>query len=86
MRKLLIAVTALLVSAPAMAQPQAGNGGAATTGRGNAPLPQTTSEGSAGAEGERRSCRQIDVNSTTRMRSRRVCMTTREWREFDRNR
>jgi hypothetical protein len=79
--KLLIAsIAAALIAAPAFAEPSGtvnGTGPEQQTGM----APENASSGEA--EGERRICRRV-ANTETRMSSRRMCLTAREWRDFNR--
>ena len=79
--KLLIApIAAALMAAPAFAEPSG-------TANGTGPEQQTgmapDNASSGEAAGERRICRRIS-NTETRMSSRRMCLTAREWRDFNR--
>jgi hypothetical protein len=82
MRTVVFAMAALVMSAPAVAQTQAGSGGAVASGQ--ADVPQSSGEPGTNANGERRICRRIEVESSSRMSLRRVCMTSREWKEYER--
>lgn len=82
MRTVLFAVATLVLAAPAVAQTQTGSGGSVATGQSN--IPQSTGEGGVNAQGERLKCRRIEVESSSRMSLRRVCMSAREWREHER--
>ena len=83
MRTIILAISALVIATPAMAQPQSGSGASVATGQAN--LPEGSAEAGTTAEGQRKVCRRIPTESSSRMSLRRVCLTTREWREFDRN-
>lgn len=83
MRTVVFAMAALVMAAPAVAQTQAGSGGTVATGQGD--LPQSTGEAGTTADGERRICRRIEVESSSRMSLRRVCMTSKEWKAYERN-
>jgi len=83
MRFAVVALSALLVASPALALGQSGGTGAAsvrTTNEG----PQGPSEAGTGDNGERRICRRID-STANRTSARRVCLTAREWRDYDRS-
>lgn len=79
-----LALSALLIATPVFAQAGAAPGG----GVGGFSQPQNVPEGSAepgtNGNGERRICRRID-DTTSRMGSRRVCKTAREWRDYERS-
>jgi hypothetical protein len=78
-----LAALALLMAAPAFAQPHAGSGGQLSTGPNEGP--QGSSEAGVDANGDRRICRRVENGSSSRMTTRRVCMTAREWRDYQRN-
>jgi hypothetical protein len=85
MRTAVFAMAALVMAAPAaFAQPQTGSGGAVATGSNG--LPQSTGAAGTTADGQRRICRRIEVESSSRMSIRRVCMTAREWKAYERDR
>ena len=84
MRMVIFAMAALVMAAPAVAQPQSGSGSTVATGQSN--LPQSTGEAGTTASGERRICRRIEVESSSHMSMRRVCMTSREWKAHERSR
>lgn len=77
-----VALLAVFVSAPALAQPSSGSG--ASLGGGNSAQPEGSSESGTDANGERRTCRRIPVESSSRMSLRRVCMTRAEWTNYER--
>lgn len=77
-----LALAAFVVAAPAGAQVTGavgGNGAAIETGQGNAP--EGLSQGGTNENGERLICRRVEAGSASRMATRRVCLTAREWRE-----
>ena len=87
MKLFVVMCAGLLAVAPAAAQTM--NGGASGSGsgaelseRGDGPV--STGERGVGADGERRICRRIEVTSSSRMTSRRVCRTAEEWRQTQR--
>ncbi len=83
MRTVILAISSLVIATPAMAQPQSASGASVATGQAN--LPEVSSEAGTTADGQRKVCRRIETDSTSRMATRRVCLTASEWREFDRN-
>jgi hypothetical protein len=88
MKSFVVAISCLLVAAPALAQSSVGSvsGGAAELSTQN-DTPESTGESSArNADGERRICRRVETGSTSRMSSRKVCRTAEEWREARRAR
>lgn len=88
MRAFVVAISCLFVAAPAFAQSSTGSvsGSAAElTERGDIP----ESSGPSGADaagGERRICRRVGTESSSRMATRRVCRTAQEWRAAQRDR
>ena len=82
MKLAVLAVASLLVGTPAVAQvtgASGSNGSNIETGQQN--LPEGASEGGRNANGERLICRRVEAGSSSRMSTRRVCLTAREWRE-----
>ena len=79
----MIVALALLAATPAAAQvtgAAGNNGGNIETGQSSAP------DSSSGAEdrneaGERRICRRVETQSSSRNAYRRICLTAREWRQ-----
>ena len=82
MRFAVVALSALLVASPAHAAGQSGGTGVAVRSSNDAP--RGPSEAGTGENGERRICRRIE-SSANRASARRVCLTAREWRDYDRN-
>ena len=83
MRFAFVAVSALVLAAPAHALAQSTTTGGASV-RSSSEGPQGSSEAGVSANGERRICRRID-SSANRTSARRVCLTQREWNEYDRS-
>jgi len=81
MRFAVVALSALLVASPALAQGQSNSGGASV--RSSNDGPQGASEGGVNENGERRICRRIE-SSANRTSARRVCKTAAEWRAYSR--
>lgn len=87
MKALVVVMSAFLISAPALAQPSqggmSGSGQAMATGAGEAPqeAPATAEEGEGA---DRQICRRVETASGSRMSYRRLCMTARQWRAFNR--
>jgi hypothetical protein len=82
MKLAVLAVASLLIATPALAQvtgASGSNGSTIETGQQN--LPEGASEGGRNANGERLICRRVEAGSSSRMSTRRVCLTAREWRE-----
>ena len=80
MKLLIASIAATLIAAPAFAEPSGtANGTGPEQQTGMAPDNASSSE----AEGERRICRRVSA-SESRMSSRRMCMTAREWRDYNR--
>jgi hypothetical protein len=83
MRFAVVVISALLVASPAvaLAQPSSGNNGVAV--RSSNEAPQGSSEPGTNESGERRICRRVE-STANRSSSRRVCLTQREWRDYNR--
>ncbi|WP_166037680.1 DUF3421 domain-containing protein [Sphingosinicella sp. YJ22] len=82
MKLAVVAVASLLIATPSLAQvtgASGSNGSNIETGQQN--LPEGASEGGRNANGERLICRRVEAGSSSRMSTRRVCLTAREWRE-----
>ena len=74
-----------LFASPAFAQGGSGSvSGSAGELQTQTDTPESTGQGGQNADGERRICRRIDTDSSTRRASRRVCRTAQEWREAQR--
>ena len=88
MKAFVVVSSGLLVTAPAFAQPSGGGGttgSGASVSTGQSELPEGASN-TEGGEGEnRRICRRVEIASGSRMSFRRMCMTARQWRDFNRN-
>jgi len=85
MRGFVVVMSGLLLATPGLAQ--ASEDGAATNGtQPTQTATQTTNSSSAtaGDDNERQICRRIDTNTGSRVPWRRVCMTERQWRAFNR--
>ena len=83
MRFAVVALSALLVASPAVAFAQS-NSNSGVAVRSSNDGPQGSSEAGTNENGERRICRRIE-SSANRSSSRRVCMTQREWRDYNRS-
>ena len=84
MKQLVAFVCVLLMAAPVAAQTgtMQGSGAALTSPKGDEPEgPQTAG---VNEDGERRICRRLE-STGSRNASRRLCLTAREWREYNRN-
>jgi hypothetical protein len=88
MRAFVVLISGLLVAAPAFAQSSAGSvsGSAAELSTQNDTPESSGAADSRDADGERRICRRIESDSSSRMATRRVCRTAAEWRESQRAR
>ncbi len=88
MKAFVVVISGLLVAAPAFAQV---NGGGTMTGSGasisssQTNLPEGASDAEGGEGENRRICRRVETASGSRMSFRRMCMTARQWRDFNRN-
>ena len=82
--KVFVAFAAVaLFASPALAQ----GGSGAVSGSDLATqndIPESSGQAGQNAAGERRICRRIETDSSTRRASRRVCRTAQEWREAQR--
>jgi hypothetical protein len=87
--------SALLLTAPAFAQTSGGDmsGSGASLYAGSDVPPEMAANGesedgasdeSESDDSERRICRRVEVNSASRMPTRRLCLTARQWREHHR--
>ena len=82
MKLAVLAVASLLIATPAVAQvtgASGSNGSNIETGQQN--LPEGATEGGRNSNGERLICRRVEAGSSSRMATRRVCLTAREWRQ-----
>ncbi len=88
MKPFVVVISGLLLTAPAFAQANGGGGmtgSGASISTGQSDLPEGASN-TEGGEGEnRRICRRVETASGSRMSFRRLCMTARQWRDFNRN-
>lgn len=75
----------LILTTPAFAQTSGGvmSGSGAILDSGPDTLPEG-SEDSESDDGERRICRRVETDSASRMATRRLCLTARQWREHQR--
>ena len=85
MRAFVVAISGLLLAAPGLAQ--ASEDSVPTNA--SQPSPGSPPMGNAGPstggqDPERQICRRIETNTGSRVPHRRVCMTEREWRIFNR--
>jgi hypothetical protein len=79
MKSVLFVASSLLLASSALAQ----NAGSATDRRPSAPT-ESTSGGTESAD-DQIICRRIQADTGTRLKgNRRVCMTRREWRDYER--
>lgn len=83
MKLTVVAVASLLIATPAVAQVTgtAGNNGSNIETGQQQNLPEGATEGGRNANGERLICRRVEAGSSSRMATRRVCLTASEWRE-----
>lgn len=85
MRAFVFVMSGLLLATPGLAR--ASEDGATTNGtQPSQTTSQTTNSSSstAGDDNERQICRRIETNTGSRVPWRRVCMTERQWRAFNR--
>ena len=86
MRLFVAFASVVLCASPALAQggsgAVSGSGGELSTQN---DIPESSGQAGQNAAGERRVCRRIETDSSTRRASRRVCRTPQEWREAQRN-
>jgi len=85
MRVSVLFASALLLSTSAFAQTSGGvmRGSGAVLDSGPE-APHEASQGGETEEGERRICRRVETDSASRMATRRLCLTARDWREHQR--
>ena len=88
MRAFVVLISSFLVAAPAFAQSSMGSvsGSAAELSTESEAPERTGAASERNADGERRICRRIEADSSSRMATRRVCRTAAEWRESQRAR
>ena len=84
--KMIVALASVaLFASPVFAQggsgPVSGSAGELAT---QTDIPESTGHAGQNADGERRICRRIETDSSTRRASRRVCRTAQEWRQAQR--
>ena len=87
MKAFVVVISGLLLSAPVFAQGNGGTmtGSGAAIATGSNELPPEAAATEEGGEGEnRRICRRVEIASGSRMSYRRLCMTARQWRDFNR--
>ena len=80
MKRLILVASCLLLASPGLAQQTSGDQADRT--------PSTQSGSTAGgpqSEDDRIVCRRLQADTGSMIGSRRVCMTKREWREYERN-
>lgn len=82
MKSVALPFFALLIAAPALAQSGSTPGGSLSGQARN--MPEGASEPGVNENGERLICRRINATES-RMASRRVCKTAREWRDYERS-
>jgi hypothetical protein len=80
MKACIAAVAAIALAAPVAAQDMTGSQPTRSTGS----TPQGSSQPGTDGNGERLTCRRIEQTGN-RAAARRVCMTDREWRAYDRS-
>ena len=87
MRLPVILLSGLLLAGPAFAQASGGvmTGSGAELATRSAEVPEDAERGGeAGEDGERRICRRVETATGSRMSYQRVCMTARQWRDYNR--
>jgi hypothetical protein len=87
MKAFVVVISGLLLAAPAVAQVNNGgtmSGSGASLSTGSSELAEGAAE-EAGEGENRRICRRVETASGSRMSYRRLCMTARQWRDFNRN-
>jgi hypothetical protein len=80
MKRLILVASCLLLASPSLAQETSGSQADRT--------PSSQSGSTAGgtqSEDDRVVCRRLQADTGSMIGSRRVCMTKREWREYERN-
>jgi hypothetical protein len=86
MRAFVVAISCLLLVGPGLAQ--ASEDSATTNGTqpsSTATQGNNSSSTVAGEDGERQICRRVETNTGSRVPWRRLCMTEREWRVYNRH-
>lgn len=87
MKTFVVLISGILLASPALAQTSAGSMSASVadpTERNDAPETRGES-GERSADGERRICRRVDSDPSSRLSARRVCRTAAEWRQVQRS-
>ncbi len=87
MKALVVVISGLLLATPALAQTGGGvvaGSGAELSERGDLPESTGADSDERAADGERRICRRIEIATSSRMSTRRICRTAAEWREAQR--
>jgi hypothetical protein len=83
MKAFVVALSGVLLAFPAHAQSVTSGSGAELSAQSDT-AESTGSANSRAADGERRICRRIETDSSSRMGSHRVCRTAQEWRDAQR--
>lgn len=79
-------LSVMLLASPVFAQ----SSGSVMAGSGavlegsSSDAPDGSAEGGESDDGERRVCRRVETDTSSRMTTRRVCLTAREWRQQQR--
>ena len=87
MKAFVVVISGVLLAAPGPAQASDDN----ATSNGSQPssqateLPGDSPSSEAEENGERRICRRVETNTGSRVPWRRVCMTERQWRVYNRH-
>ena len=85
MRAFVVVISGLLLAAPGLAQASEDNATTnATQPSQTATPPNNSSSAVAGEDGELQICRRVETNKGSRVPWRRLCMTERQWRAYDR--
>ena len=85
MKAFVVVISSLLLAAPGLAQASEDNATTNGTQPSQTATPANNSSSAvAGEDGERQICRRVDINTGSRVPWRRLCMTERQWRAYNR--
>lgn len=86
MKTVVVAISAFLLAAPALAEaPGGATGHDSATASETATTSETGTAAQAEDQAERKICRKIELATGSRTNSRRLCLTAEQWRNFSRD-
>jgi hypothetical protein len=86
MKLLFCAAAAFLIAAPSAAQVTGGSGSAASQIETGQSVPEGQCQRGQVVNGQRCVCRRIQVATSTRTSLRSTCMTSKQWKQWERDR